>query len=76
MNFKPEVVYDAQTGTVYMFSNNQQDSTLLLSNWPNAAFMELDELPSDYMSSLYKVNLNTMKLELIKANVRSIYGIQ
>jgi hypothetical protein len=62
--FNLEAIYNITTGEIYAYSNEFQDSKLMLKNWPNSAIIDVPDT-LDIQNFSYRVNIETMELETI-----------
>ena len=60
------VIYNNNTGKIYTITNNAQDPTLMLSNWENSQYIQINDdhpIKSISMAS-WKIDVNTKELIL------------
>jgi hypothetical protein len=64
-----DIIYNTTTGNIYTIANEVQNTQSMLSNWPDASYIQVDELPIDYASVPYKVQLDTLQLQAMNGFV-------
>jgi hypothetical protein len=57
-------IFDQTTGQVLTYTSKLQDHELMMTNWDNCAFIEVDFIPSYSQAFDYWVNPETLILEL------------
>lgn len=57
-------IFDQTTGVILTYTTNLQDHTVMMTNWDNCSFIEVDFIPGRHQAFNYWVNPETLTLEL------------
>ena len=55
-------IFNQITGLIYTFTNEKQNHVLMMDNWPNTDFIDVDFIPNKNEVWDYYVDINTKKL--------------